>query len=377
MIASLSYQITPKIYVKGTAYFALTPSVLMAGGSLEARAEVGSASAWFLASIDFFVSWEPYHYDLQLQIAIGAKWWIFETELSAKLTIWGPEFSGRAEISWTVFKFTVDFGASASRGPVPIRFAPFQSKFIPDVNKVVSVRVTEGIRGSVVDSSGGTSELPVVNPAGLVFELRSSVPAKTVIAQLEDSNALGDVPLAPSPRAEVFGIAPMNVNAVASSAIRFTIKRDGVALPRADFMAHFRAVPIEQGFPTGMWGRKLKLDPAEKSVVVALAGYTISAAPPAREPSPGKRRDADEFKFGNLPNPAFPPPSTAGPVQFQAAGDITLAGVLQGETAVPVAKFRSDLLKTLGIEPTDAVTIGASLPGSFLTKNSAPKMVKV
>ena len=107
---SLTYQITENIFARGSAYFALTPTVLMAGAALDVRATIGSLEAWFKASVDFMIGWEPYHYEASLNVLVGARWTIFETELNAQLADLGPEFSGFARVHWTVFSFDVPFG---------------------------------------------------------------------------------------------------------------------------------------------------------------------------------------------------------------------------------------------------------------------------
>jgi hypothetical protein len=60
------------IVIKGGAYFALTNSCVMAGGSLSATASIGPVSAWFDAYLDFLVSWDPFAYEFDIGVEIGA-----------------------------------------------------------------------------------------------------------------------------------------------------------------------------------------------------------------------------------------------------------------------------------------------------------------
>ena len=101
------------VTVKGETYFALTPSCVMAGGRLEVTYQSGDARAWLTATTDFLISWEPFHYDIQVAVSIGASYKThgiievaFQTELSAQVHIWGPSLRGEVRLDWSVISFT-------------------------------------------------------------------------------------------------------------------------------------------------------------------------------------------------------------------------------------------------------------------------------
>jgi hypothetical protein len=56
-----NWQVDEYLQVKGDAYYAMTPNALMAGAHLEATWHKDQLKAWFTASADFLISWEPSH----------------------------------------------------------------------------------------------------------------------------------------------------------------------------------------------------------------------------------------------------------------------------------------------------------------------------
>lgn len=109
------------VTIKGGAYFALTPSAVMAGGSLEAVYKSGNLKAWFTAYADFLIMWNPFYYDIRVGVSVGASYTVkfiwtttFKVELGADVHIWGPAMAGSATVHWWVISFTVKFGATGT-----------------------------------------------------------------------------------------------------------------------------------------------------------------------------------------------------------------------------------------------------------------------
>ena len=113
------------IVIKGGAYFALTNSCVMAGGSLNATASIGPVSAWFNAFIDFLVSWDPFAYEFDVGVEIGFSVSVticffgcvtigITLSRGAQLKIEGPPFHGTASIDAYVTTITISFGDYAS-----------------------------------------------------------------------------------------------------------------------------------------------------------------------------------------------------------------------------------------------------------------------
>ncbi|NVI83615.1 DUF6603 domain-containing protein [Janthinobacterium sp. BJB401] len=127
--------------INGGAYFALTPSAIMAGGYLKVLFESGPLRAWFAAGVDFLIQWQPFYFKLEAYITVGAG---FETEVAgvklsltaqigARLVLWGPPIAGEVGVDWYVISFTIPFGDSkqAQPGTNPLDWDAFQLSFLP------------------------------------------------------------------------------------------------------------------------------------------------------------------------------------------------------------------------------------------------------
>src|SRR4029077_9028650 len=60
------------VTVKGGAYFAITPSAAMAGGSLQVLFHEGDLQAWFIAYANLLVRWNPFYFTANIGVSIGA-----------------------------------------------------------------------------------------------------------------------------------------------------------------------------------------------------------------------------------------------------------------------------------------------------------------
>ncbi|BAU54015.1 DUF6603 domain-containing protein [Mucilaginibacter gotjawali] len=135
-----SWAVGGGVSIKGGAYFALTPSAVMAGGSLEAVYQSGNLKAWFTAYADFLIMWNPFYYDIRVGVSVGASYTVkfiwtttFKVELGADVHIWGPEMAGSATVHWWVISFTVNFGATNTRPNTTniIEWGEFKPYFLP------------------------------------------------------------------------------------------------------------------------------------------------------------------------------------------------------------------------------------------------------
>jgi hypothetical protein len=138
------WPVSSEITVQGGAYFALTPSCVMAGGSLQLSYQSGKLKAWFTAYANFLISWKPFYYDIELGVSIGASYELnllitktVTVELSASVHIWGPRMRGKARVSWWVISFTVTFGDGSDQRPGGgvIEWKDFYATFLPQPDK--------------------------------------------------------------------------------------------------------------------------------------------------------------------------------------------------------------------------------------------------
>jgi hypothetical protein len=121
----LNWQVSPELYIKADAYFALTPSAIMAGGHLQATWNSGHLSAWFNAGADFLMSWKPYHYDISIYVDMGVSYTFhffgthhITVELGADLHICERNLQYCPFHLW-IISFDVRFGSSGSQAPKP------------------------------------------------------------------------------------------------------------------------------------------------------------------------------------------------------------------------------------------------------------------
>ncbi len=138
-----NWQVSNEVLVKGSMYFAITPTCLMAGGLLEATYNSGNLKAWFIMGADFLIAWQPYYYSARMYVSFGVQYTfnidllfttITETlsvSIGADLKVWGPEFSGVASIHLWIISFDVSFGAADNTKPAELTWEDFQKSFLP------------------------------------------------------------------------------------------------------------------------------------------------------------------------------------------------------------------------------------------------------
>ncbi|MEG4144666.1 DUF6603 domain-containing protein [Microcoleus sp. Pol12B5] len=184
---ALNWQISPELNVKGSVYFALTASAIMAGGRLEAIWESGNKKAWFIANAHFIVAWQPYFYEAEISLRMGASYTFkivgvrktISVDLGANLHIWGPEFSGTATIDLQIISFTIAFGSRSFTKPKPLSWEKFKESFLPE--QVCTIGIESGLLRKVGE---GKSAIFIVNSKELVIATSSVIPIKTANANI-------------------------------------------------------------------------------------------------------------------------------------------------------------------------------------------------
>ncbi len=130
-----NWQVSDQVTIKGGAYFALTPSCIMGGGSLDVEFHSGDLRAWFTAYADFLIQWKPFYYLADIGISIGVSYRLhllfctttIKVELGADLTMWGPPTGGKVHVHLWCVSFTVSFGPSFGQGNDYLGWGDFQS----------------------------------------------------------------------------------------------------------------------------------------------------------------------------------------------------------------------------------------------------------
>lgn len=119
------------VTLKGTSYFALTPSAVMAGGRLDLRFDSSWARARVDIGFDALVEWAPFHYEIDVWADITAQVrllfaWSGEKSLGARLSVWGPPFGGTARVKVLGIDIPIAFGESRAR-PAPVGWEEFRT----------------------------------------------------------------------------------------------------------------------------------------------------------------------------------------------------------------------------------------------------------
>ena len=151
----LKYDLTlmnGRLVITGEAYFALTSSAVMAGGSLEAVYRVGDLRASFSTWFDMLISWKPFGYDIAIGIKISIRYLGVGASVGVRLRIFGPEFSGQLTVDLWLVSFTISFGAGEATPP-PLTWDEFYETFILPEDHTQPLHTFDAVSG-VIDTEG-------------------------------------------------------------------------------------------------------------------------------------------------------------------------------------------------------------------------------
>lgn len=130
-----NWRVSSSIYIKGEAYFALTPREVMAGGLLEAVYDSGDVRAWFRAWANMYIKWRPFWFEVEVGISIGVSvdTWLgrVKIETGASLIVWGPEIGGEVTVDVWVISITIPFGADRVILIEAISWDEFRTTLLP------------------------------------------------------------------------------------------------------------------------------------------------------------------------------------------------------------------------------------------------------
>ncbi|HEY0321630.1 MAG TPA: DUF6603 domain-containing protein [Pyrinomonadaceae bacterium] len=364
-----NWKVSSVLTIKGDAYYALTGSALMAGGHLEVTFETGDLKAWLKLGADFLISWKPYHYDASVYVDVGVSY-TFEIDLlfgsvtvtisvdvGADLHLWGPDFSGTADIHLWIISFSISFGARASQTPRPIDWSTFKDSFLPKAEKVCSIAVKDGLVRKIGE---GSSERLIINPKHFSLLVNSAIPFKTAQHNAEE--------LVPAGANTRFGIASMGVEELHST-ISIALKRDDKAFDE------FSYAPIRKRVPAGLWGQSLTPNLNGNTFIEDVpTGLEIK---PGKQPDPGETAliDLSKFKYtlSYFPKDEGYPVVTGYAYAWEPKGSFTPSPDVEGRNAVRDSvennSQRDSLLKALAVNVD--VNISANVAKDFL---SAPKI---
>ena len=346
-----NWQVSSQVTLKGGAYFALTPSAIMAGVSLEATFHSGDLRAWFRAGADFLAHWHPFSFDAWIGVSVGASYrldlWLttvtVSVEIGADLHIWGPPTGGEVRVDWHVISFTIPFGSAAGSGAKSVDWKGFRELLPPD--DALLTLAADGIQKT------GAGEW-VARPDELSFSTRSAIPASELRLAMPGGTSARHS--AGSPLA----IRPMNTAGVTTPKT-LTVTRDGAVV---DLVGEGWSVESEaQRHPEAMWGTPLgdERPRAQAAMLPAqLTGFRVRPPKARAGSTPGPvdvARDLSYEPVSTTTQLAFSPAQRGGVAAVPDAG--TVAAIAAGAAGAEANGARAEVfaaLEALGLAPAMA-----------------------
>ncbi|MGW2184680.1 DUF6603 domain-containing protein [Streptomyces sp. NPDC001719] len=301
-----------ELTVKGTSYFALTPSAVMAGGRLDLRYDSSWAKARVDVGFDALVEWAPFHYEVDVWAEITAQVWLLfgwsgEASLGARLSVWGPSFGGTAHVKVLGISIPIDFGEPKA-GPPPIGWEQFRT-LLPQ--RPLTLTPVDGLHpdhSAQAAPSGGGSGAWTASADGFAFTVGTAFPASALVVNGVDKT--GDGP------AKV-GIRPMG-----KTGLDVTLS---VTVEEETEDGHWRQLPAEhwQNWtvtaqrtpqPTALWGAG-KADDAlgADPFVRGLVNGARIAVPAPRLPEAAASSRSGRLRHAPLPGGTLPLDPGAAP----------------------------------------------------------------
>ncbi|WP_157955253.1 DUF6603 domain-containing protein [Streptomyces noursei] len=183
------WDLAGSVSVSGSAYFALTPAAVMAGGGLDVRFHAGPVKAWLTAAVDALIQWKPFYFDVGMRVSVGVEASVkivfvrvtIRVEVGVSLRIWGPPTGGEAKVHLWFISFTIGFGSKRDSGVGALSWSEFRP-MLPPADTAVRVIPGAGLLSDRPQSADGTlsahsdADAWQVSSAGFTFSSDSAVP---------------------------------------------------------------------------------------------------------------------------------------------------------------------------------------------------------
>lgn len=287
----ITYGIGP-FAITGQLYFALTPSMMMAGMAVSATWSSGPVSLWFDAGVDFLLGWAPFHYlgDAYLRIGANVDLALFSitVHVGAEIQMWGPQFGGKAEVDLDVVSVTIHFGADKNPPP-PVGWQKFKTKFLPKGADKKGLEVVKGAvsKGMLAEKKGDFDW--ILDPDHFMIRASSVIPAnqaKLNSSSLEESVAHTEITEA-DVSAETkqwetrLHIGPMDQQNI-QSLFHMTLEEWNESNVKYEAFGDLKLDPIIGASPQALWGPfrdasdKNPNNPEGQLIQNTLQGFHIS-----------------------------------------------------------------------------------------------------
>ncbi|RJQ83881.1 DUF6603 domain-containing protein [Amycolatopsis panacis] len=358
--------------ITGTAFFAMAPSAIMAGGTLDVRYKSGPLEAWLTAYAHVHARWKPLCFEAGFGVTVGAKLKLlitFRGELGAELAIWGPPTGGTVTAKFVFVKVTIDFGRGRKQ-PATIDWQQF-AELLPPSEKALRITVPDGLLADTEPPAGrldedgkddkeGSERLPwLIDSAGATFRIDTAVPASSTAFQ--DRPADGDTPLDIRPLGRTGIDSPLRVRVARKPAAGDTSSWQPLA-DDGDWVDS----PILGNVPTSLWGTPggNPFSADERLLRGRRTGMQVVIPPPVSTGTPLPRIKDSSIAYEELDpadNPLDPAGRPAGDGARQAAGAVGVVAATITTTATARTRLHSALGTLLtpsgfGSLPDDSLT---------------------
>ncbi len=373
-----SWSLGAAVSISGTAYFALTPAGIMAGGALDIRYHDGSLSAWFTAHADFLVTWSPFHFSVTIGVSIGVSYtmnlWFTTTtihlEAGADLALWGPPTGGTVRVRLWVISFTVAFGALPSPNQVPLNWQQFQELLPP--GSATTITCTGGLTAqqtaNAAQAAAPSTTTGTAAPApwlvlgeGFSCTVRSAVPSTRLF--------LGSKATTPFATGSPVSIRPMGKTGLTVDQ-RLTVTVGGTEIDLA--AAGWQVTAATASLAKALWGTgdgSTLAQGIDQLVTGQLTGFAVQAPPAAPGWSAGPI-PAATLGTDPLAPPGMPLSPAAAPAGDVAAAGTGAVALIAAQIAAAGADARATVvtdLTALGLAPAanDPLTAFAAQAGTL------------
>ena len=333
---ALTWYVNENLYVKGNAYFTVTPAAIMLGAELKAIWKTKNLKAAFDVDFDLLAQWKPFYYEFQTNVSVQLQFEakvlrIHKTvnmDVGADLELWGPDFSGKANIDVKVFGINFDFGlnfGTKEKVAKKIDWTDFKESFLPKDEDVLAINIVDGMLGKDDDN------VLEVNPKDLEIRLESTIPANIIDIGDEETGT-------------GIGIYPMRLQEV-DSIISFEISDPDAEFDLVDF--------VYKNVPAALWSKRDKLELNSKPLVEnTLGGLIIKVAEPQYEESLDIKSEYFDYEMleqadkWNWEDTTYQTNSTDVPFDFESISKgYSSKFHLVSKTSEEVKLFRSKLLE--------------------------------
>jgi hypothetical protein len=374
------WAVSDAVVVKGESYFALTSSCVMAGGRLEVAYRKGGVYASFTAYADFLISWDPFHYDIEVGVSVTAGFRIricffacvtidVSITLGAHVHLLGPPLRGEATLDLEICSVTVAFGSTPRAQPTFLGWDAFRTRYVvagATDGQALSVQAVAGLVPPDGAAAGAGSARPgsQANPWRLASKFSLRTETRLAATKLSVDDVPLNLPLNDGihPVPSTVDLAPMNVaNVTGTHDVNLFSATSGQKVS----LAPFAVTPAVGHVPAAVW--HLTDHPvAGAATVPVVTGLTLSAGPLVAPDDDRRPVATTVIDFNLTPIPiglvsAGVSPSFAHRAEHRPPAPAPASPTLEDQAPTAAEPSRS---APAGQTPDEvAVTSGAAQPG--------------